>query len=927
MVQVSCLGDRDEKTIEAGSVKCARERVVDRLSPQWSEVICDQDSIFLNHEISRLCPSPSLDVDRIQYPQGRINIALTKPSQWPLASSNATSKEENKSRIEQSIVEVVPRQTSAKPSMILSTVEPQRVNQYAPHSHHGLPYQYSNHFNPVFESRGGRGEINYNIAPPNAVVNCKKTSQSGTLNSSSRTSTSSSSVGSIPKFPAPYLPIIQPLPPLVRRSVNLGPPPSARRGASLYSSKSSYVTPIPEEGFDQEKYSHISHTLSHVLPTKWADGSPHFYMSDEEEGGDGCKRAGDLLSRAAEKDKLTGVVGSPSIGRQLRSALTTVKGSDPLDLGRDTRHSEKLALKSSRPTLVSRTAVVAGLVPAVEFTNSSMDHVHENDTLLGRTAFLDLHSPSEASSDTKKSNGELPSRSLPFSSDATVRPVFGSPVDPRIRQILGGLEKGGALMSSTPLPTATTPSENDDEGLLKQLFRVETSGGRVADLRGSLTSLPDLIRRATRLASNLDRGRTTSRLGKLETRSHCCEKSVPIGRPRSRSISHLLASFPPPGLCSTPTPTTSRGGSRWVSSSTNSCGCGASMSSPMAEKEHARAGTMRRCFGIPPWAFTFLIITLSLLVVAAVVIPISLIVIPRQNPQTATSTAVDDLTECSTSNHCANGGTSTISRNSCRCVCVNGFTGHSCDQIADNGCTVVNIGPGRQSFTKFDNATVGSAIPRLLESADANFSIPLDSVVLLSSFNSENLSCTAENALVTFNKKNKRRRIAAEAIQTQEVSYKLHDLDVPAPSRPTVSVGPRAPSHADLTNSGISLLAGPSNVFSSNGIVLAGTSAFPTVTSVILNIVTSSDNPLSTASLTKPIMKADFDFARVVVLFLLQEINLETAMIAQEKLQLVLSATTFRPGIVDIATGLIVDFGIGTVKLRNGTTVGGRGVD
>ncbi|KAG9528566.1 hypothetical protein KCU79_g23242, partial [Aureobasidium melanogenum] len=43
--------------------------------------------------------------------------------------------------------------------------------------------------------------------------------------------------------------------------------------------------------------------------------------------------------------------------------------------------------------------------------------------------------------------------------------------------------------------------------------RLNVDAVREAEARGSLTSLPDLIRRATKVASNLDRGRTASRLG------------------------------------------------------------------------------------------------------------------------------------------------------------------------------------------------------------------------------------------------------------------------------------------------------------------------------------------------------------------------------------------------------------------------------
>ncbi len=46
--------------------------------------------------------------------------------------------------------------------------------------------------------------------------------------------------------------------------------------------------------------------------------------------------------------------------------------------------------------------------------------------------------------------------------------------------------------------------------------RLNIDAAKEAEARGSLTSLPDLIKRATRLASNLDRGKTASRVGMLD---------------------------------------------------------------------------------------------------------------------------------------------------------------------------------------------------------------------------------------------------------------------------------------------------------------------------------------------------------------------------------------------------------------------------
>lgn len=83
------------------------------------------------------------------------------------------------------------------------------------------------------------------------------------------------------------------------------------------------------------------------------------------------------------------------------------------------------------------------------------------------------------------------------------------PEKPRFAQqcydvYLGTLEKEGeSLSKATPML-----SEKRPEG--RRPPRLDMEAIRNAETRGSLSSLSDLIRRATRLASNLDRGRTAS---------------------------------------------------------------------------------------------------------------------------------------------------------------------------------------------------------------------------------------------------------------------------------------------------------------------------------------------------------------------------------------------------------------------------------
>lgn len=66
--------------------------------------------------------------------------------------------------------------------------------------------------------------------------------------------------------------------------------------------------------------------------------------------------------------------------------------------------------------------------------------------------------------------------------------------------------------------------------------RLDIDAVRDAETRGSLSSLSDLIRRATKLASNLDRGRTASRADLVnagadyQNHSEYFHTQVPSGR-------------------------------------------------------------------------------------------------------------------------------------------------------------------------------------------------------------------------------------------------------------------------------------------------------------------------------------------------------------------------------------------------------------
>lgn len=494
------------------------------------------------------------------------------------------------------------------------------------------------------------------------------------------------------------------------------------------------------------------------------------------------------------------------------------------------------------------------------------------EVLRSGTGLLDPSSSDESEREVKKkrskellgasiANELHPQRSRP-------RSPLAPNNDERVKSILESLEKGGAISAKDAEELkAPTPGFSERAGK-KRPPRLNVDAVREAEARGSLTSLPDLIRRATKLASNLDRGKTASRMGMV----NWLDGAEPGEKRRSGSVSDILNSFPAPD---SQMPRGSRPDmSRWSSRLRHSA---LPSDSDAGEKQKPR----RRCCGMPLWLFLLLLLLLVLLVAAAVVVPIMLIVVPRQNDHKA-----DSPTACEKKLTCENGGTNILSVNGyCECLCINGYTGLTCSKFEGQGCTTTSIGSA-------NNATVGDAIPRLLEDSSSNFSIPLDSQQLLGLFSSSDMSCTSQNALVTFDGSSSRRRSSIDVV--------VRRSPVPAEDK----------RQATATSDGIAFASGIPSTSPSR----TSSSSAPSSTST--GIVDSSTT---------------LDFARVAVLYVFQAAaDFNAAATAQEYLQdyfrqgdnnegQTVSATN-----VSLGHGFTCDLKTYTVRLENGTTVGGQ---
>jgi hypothetical protein len=373
--------------------------------------------------------------------------------------------------------------------------------------------------------------------------------------------------------------------------------------------------------------------------------------------------------------------------------------------------------------------------------------------------------------------------------------------------------------------------------------------------RGSLSSLSDLIKRATKVASNLDRGRTASRLGMeawlgpgngkgMGNSNNNSSGESEKYRRSAGSLSDILASFPPPapGVLTPTGGRENRNLANWSSRRSS-----APLPSDSDGASQIRSRKQRRCCGLPLWLFIVLLLLLIALVAAAAVIPVFLVVIPNQKHD-STPSAQSDLapTQAATSNKCAakvtceNGGQAfPTGEDTCRCLCVNSFTGPTCSSRSTAGCSSIAV-PGLQ-----DNATIGDAIPRLITKSETDYDLKLDAQTLLGLFNEVDLNCAAENALVTFNGKAQklRRTPAPQASQTN------------------------ANQPAEATSNGIVFDSSPS----------------PSQTSVSTTPSSTSSSSSASPTASKTI---DVDFARAAVLYILQSSSsLQDAETAQKALQ------------------------------------------
>ena len=287
------------------------------------------------------------------------------------------------------------------------------------------------------------------------------------------------------------------------------------------------------------------------------------------------------------------------------------------------------------------------------------------------------------------------------------------------------------------------------------------------------------------------------------------------------------------------------------------------------------------------WLFVIVVILVLCATAAAIVVPLQFFVFKNLGPQAEAQSSLD---QCRSELECQNGGANVISQGTCSCVCTSGFVGRECEIGGTRGCTTTNL-VSSNGETTVQNVTLGRSVPRVIAQSSDNFTVPLSGTVILAKFSAANTSCIAQNSLVTFNGKSI--RAGGSVAETKAIDEVNGDaLNLALEAEPFISV-------SALTEP-LPALTAPPTVVETQNAALGRRQAQDTLTELLVD--TSMPNvPTQTSSGVEPTGSADsdeeaeeeqfvtteevLDFARVAVLYILQEQDPDSAQSAQGAIQ------------------------------------------
>ncbi|KAK6353434.1 hypothetical protein TWF696_005397 [Orbilia brochopaga] len=501
--------------------------------------------------------------------------------------------------------------------------------------------------------------------------------------------------------------------------------------SSSHYSQVSYVSTIPEESSDYGR--HGSYASSHAIPSSWGSGAGGLWIpgSNEELMSDGSSSIskGSSKSRGddyGDFDEGATLVRQASLGRKQKPKLTDVVRSDS-----KSRSSRSETTHSSHSQ--ARKGSVASSFKA-DFKNSGARQLTEKGSV---QSIITAGEIAEEAQPAPKVGfwQRLSQLSVKTgASDVAPRPLkFGSgknsPED--VVQEKGWTPPSasapfgpGNINLAVPQPTLNRPRPP----------RLNIDAVREAEARGSLTSLPELIRRATKLAAVLETGsRPDSRWGGSRAPSIMSTDTHQHGGRYQESLSDILASFPPPLASSR---RLSSRGTTWPLPGEY----GYQGNDPQIKRR-------RKICGLPLWAFIVLVLLAIIVATAAVILPVQLVSMSKDKDKK------NNLTpdKCAKSNPCLNGGIADVEDGKCACICTNQFFGPTCAQSNDPACTSFSITDTTNGQFVTRNVSLGLAVPRLLDVSQAQYRVSIDAAALSNNFALQNTTCALQNALVTLN--------------------------------------------------------------------------------------------------------------------------------------------------------------------------------
>lgn len=277
-------------------------------------------------------------------------------------------------------------------------------------------------------------------------------------------------------------PIMNPTPPAPmpqtqqRKNANTAPPSSRRGVSSYYSQPAIQVSPIPEESIR-----HGSYASSHVIPSTWGSAdypavplSPSMYGEEDDED--------NYRPTPTEDGEQNGLVRQASLGRKSKPKITEIRSPSRQDKDSTKQtflNTEPSPNDSPLPTRNASPLPTRGSSPP----NTAPTPANVSSQFMGFSFPVPRNYSDGDWKEAETSTKQLGADSV---SHTRASPMYSHNVEPlNITKSMAARMKG----RKAPPPGLNLNAVRD------------------AEARGSLTSLPDLIRRATRLAAVLETGK------------------------------------------------------------------------------------------------------------------------------------------------------------------------------------------------------------------------------------------------------------------------------------------------------------------------------------------------------------------------------------------------------------------------------------